>query len=356
MTLIPGDGIGPEVAAAARLAVEATGVGIEWDVQLAGAGAVATGLGPLPERTLASVRERGVALKGPVATAAGAGTRSVNLTLRDALELHTGIRPCRLLRGAPSPLQDFDVVVTRMLHGDLYAGIEFTAGSTGAQELRRVIADAGGVELPEDAGISVKPISLRRVEQAARAAFAWARANGRRRVTIAHKATVMRATDGVFLEAARAVAEREFPELAVDDRLIDTLCHDLVARGPGPTVLFAPMLYGDVLSDLCAGLTGGLGLAPGANLGDRCAVFEPVHGTAPRLDNGRSNPMAMIRSAAMMLRHLEEKEAADALERAVAEVVAAGRCVTYDVRPGRDPDGAAGTEEVAEAVAGRLRA
>lgn len=353
VTLIPGDGIGPDVVAAARRAVEATGVEVEWDEQPAGAAAMSDAGTPLPEATVASVRERGVALKGPLATPRG-GFRSANLSLREELGLDTGVRPCRALEGAHAPFAGTDLVVARMTEGDLYAGIEYPAEAPAAARLRALVAETGAT-VAADAGISLKPMSRAQVERAARRAMRWASDNGRARVTIAHKATVMKATDGLFLDAAREVAEREFPMLEVDDRLVDSLCHDLVRRPAGLDVLFAPVVYGDLLSDLAAGLAGGLGLAPGVNLGDGCAVFEAAHGTAPRLAGaGRANPMAMVLSGAMLLRHLGEAEAAGRLETAVAAVVADGRTVTYDLRPDRDASLAAGTEAVAEAVVSRL--
>jgi isocitrate dehydrogenase (NAD+) len=355
VTLIPGDGIGPEVTTAARLVLDATGVAIEWDVQPAGHDALARAGTPLPDALVASISERGVALKGPVATPVDGGFRSVNVALRDALRLHTGIRPARTLPGAPVAFAGVDVVVARMLGGDLYAGIEYAAGTAPAAGIRRLVAEVSGERIAADAGISLKPISAAAAEAAARATMAWAQAAGRERVTVVHKASVMRATDGLFLERAREVARSEFPALELEERAVDSVCHDLVARPPRPDVLLTTMLYGDLLSDLCAGLTGGLGLAPGANLGDGCAVFEPVHGTAPRLAGAdRANPLAMIRSGAMLLRRLGEDAAAEGVEDAVAGVVAEGRCVTYDLRSDRDPGRAAGTAAVAEAVAARL--
>jgi isocitrate dehydrogenase (NAD+) len=354
VTLIPGDGIGPEVTAAARLALEATGVAIEWDVQRAGAEALAECGSALPDGLVESVRERGTALKGPLATPSGPGFASVNVALREALELHTGVRPARALPGSPASFRALDVVVARMLPGDLYAGIEYAAGEPAAEEIRRLVAASSGQRIPADAGISLKPISAMQAETATRTALAWAVGAGRQRVTIVHKAAVMRATDGLFLRTARAVGEREFPQLTLDERSVDAVCHDLVT-GRGLDVLLAPMLYGDVLSDLCAGMAGGLGLAPGVNLGERCAVFEAVHGTAPRLAGAdRANPLAMIRCGAMLLRHLGENGAADRVEGAVAAVLAEGRTLTYDMRSGRDSGGAAGTRAVAEAVAARV--
>jgi isocitrate dehydrogenase (NAD+) len=321
VTLIPGDGIGPEVTAAARLAIEAAGVEIDWDVQFAGSAAFGRHGTALPASVVDSVRDRGAALKGPVATPRDAGSRSVNLALRERLGLHTGIRPCRAPPGISCPIPGVDVVVARVLPGDLYAGIEYEAADTGADDLRRLVAESGAGHIPADAGISLKSISPGEVERAARCALEWARANGRQKVTVVHKAAVMRATDGAFLRTCLAVAEGEFPDLELDDRQVDAVCHDLVVRPRDLDVLLAPMLYGDLLSDLCAGLSGGLGLAPGANLGDGCAVFEPVHGTAPRLaGSGRANPMAAMLSAAMLLRHLGDQRAAARVEEAVAAV------------------------------------
>lgn len=324
VTLIPGDGVGPEVTAGARTVLEATGVEIDWDVRDAA-------------DAVESIRERGVALKGPTSTPTE-GRRSANLALRAALGLHTSIRPVR--RGG------VDLVVARMNGEDLYAGIEWEAGSEGAREVARLARETLGAEIAADAGISLKPLSRGQIERSVRAALRWAQENGRRRVTIAHKATVMRATDGVFLDVARAEAEKT--GLEVDDRLVDTLCGDLARRPEGYDVLLAPVMYGDLLSDLAAGLAGGPGIAPNANLGDGCAVFEPVHGSAPRIA-GRSmaNPFAAILAGALLLRHLGEAEAAERVERAVA----GSEVVTYDLVPGRDEAAGASTEAAAEAVA-----
>lgn len=293
IVVLPGDGIGPDVVAAAQRAVEATGVPVEWDVHAV-----------YDDALVAAARETGAILKGPVG-ASGAG-RSPNLALREALGLELGVRPCRG-RGR-------DVVVTRMLAGDLYAGIEFSAKHGAA--LRDL---APGI--PPDAAIALKPISHAAAASSARMAFAWARAHGRSRVTIVHKATVMPVTDGLFLAAAYEQAS-EFPQLTVDDRLVDAVCHDLVTDRDPLDVLLAPMLYGDILSDVCAGLTGGLGFAPGVNLGPGCAVFEAVHGTARRhAGRGTASPIALIRSGAMLLEHLGESEAAARLH-AAADAVA----------------------------------
>jgi len=357
VTLIPGDGVGPEVVGAARRALEATGVDFRWDVREAGAATVARGDEPLPAAVVASMRECGVALKGPLATKASGEHRSANLALREQLALHTNVRPCRAYPGAPSWRGDFDVVVARMTGEDLYAGPEYPAGGADTEVLRRAIAQTRGDAPPPDAGVAIKALSHSAARRTSRAALAYARANGRARVTVVHKATVMPRTDGLFLTAAREVAAAEFPELELEERLVDTVCHDLVTRPERCDMLLAPVLYGDLLSDLCAGLAGGLGLAPGVILGDGCAVFEAAHGTAPRLaGRDRANPMAAMLCGVLLLRHLGEGEAAQRLEEAVAAVVAAGRSVTYDLRPDREEPGAAGTREAADAVVAALSA
>jgi isocitrate dehydrogenase (NAD+) len=327
VTLIPGDGIGPEVVAAARRVLDRTDANLVWDeCDVDGA--------------LASIREHGVALKGPLSTRTR-GARSVNLALRAELDLFAGIRPARNLTGG-----GLDVVVVRMNTEDLYAGIEYAARSPEAAELRALVSRAGGPSLGKDTGLSLKPLSASAARRTARRAFEYARSEGRSKVTAVHKATVMRYTDGVFLEAAREVASN-FPDTEFADVLVDTACHQLVRRPADYDVLLCPMLYGDVLADLAAALAGGIGLAPGANVGDDYAVFEAVHGTAPRrAGTGRANPMGLILSGAMLLRHLGESAEGARVEQAVADVLADGRTLTYDLSPGR----AAGTAEVADAI------
>jgi isocitrate dehydrogenase (NAD+) len=353
VTLIPGDGIGPEVCAAARGAVEATGVAIEWDLQEFGAEAYGREGPALLERVIASVRERGVALKGPTSTPSGTGFRSINIALRRDLDLYAGVRPSRALPGVATPFPETDVVVVRMNTEDLYAGIEYARDEDTAATLREIVAATRGAELPPDTGVSLKPLSYAASARVARAAFEYARANGRRRVSAVHKATVMRATDGLFLDACRAVAAG-YEDLEFDDRLVDNACAKLVMRPRDCDVLVMPMLYGDIVSDVAAGLVGGLGVAPGVNLGDEAAVFEAVHGSAPRHGGrDRANPFAMMLSGAMMLRHLGEADSAARLEQAIAGVTREGRTLTYDLaRDGRAP---ASTSEVAEAVVARLR-
>jgi len=354
VVLIPGNGIGPEVVEAARRAMEATGVRFAWDVHELGAVAIERHGTPLPAEALESIAACGVALKGPVATPAHAGFRSVNLALREELGLQAGIRPARTWPGAPAPVGGLDVVVVRMLGGDLFAGIEFVAGTDAAARLRKLVAETHGRELPADAGVSLKPISPTETKAVARLALSYAREHGRRKITVVHKATVMRATDGAFLAAAREAWGEEPVDVVLDDRLVDTICHDLVVRPGSCDVLLTSMLYGDLLSDLCAGLSGGLGLAPGANVGQSCAVFEAVHGTAARhAGRDRANPMAVMLSGTMLLRHIGEARAADRLQGAVAAVLADGQTLTYDLARGRGRDPSS-TTAVTDAVIAAL--
>ena len=354
VTLIPGDGIGPEVTEATVIALEATGVVFEWDRQRAGAAAHEREGEALPGGVIASIRERGVALKGPIATPTGVGYRSVNLALRRELGLYVGIRPCRAIEGVHTAFPRTDIVVVRMLREDLYEGIEYAPGAEDTAALRAVLEETRGARAAADAGFTIKPLSRSESARVARRAFEYAVENGRSRVTAVHKATVMRHTDGLFLEGAREVAE-EFPGIDYDERLVDNACGSLVSRPEAFDVLLLPMLYGDIASDIGAGLIGGLGLAPGVNLGDDCAVFEPVHGSAPRLA-GRNvaNPLAMILTGEMLLRRIGEGEAADRLAEAVAAVVREGRHLSYDLTPSRGESSASATSEVAEAVAARL--
>lgn len=349
--LIPGDGIGPEVSAAARRVLDASGAELDWEVLDVGEGPYREGGEALPERAVEAIRERGLALKGPVSTKADHPYRSVNVELRERLDLFLGVRPSRTLPGVSSPFPDADLVVVRMHAGDLYAGLDFAAADPTAVAIAEAVAASGGGHVPDDAGITLKPISRSAALRAARAALAWARDNGRRRLTVVHKANVMRASDGVFLEAAREAAA-EVPEIELDDSLVDRVCADLVRDPARFDVLFAPMAYGDIVSDLAAALCGGLGTAPGALLGDDSAVFEAVHGSAPRhAGNGTANPVALILSGAMMLRHGGEGEAAERVEAAVAAATAGG-AMTRDLAPGGKE--ALGTEEMADAIMERL--
>ncbi len=352
VTLIPGDGIGPEVTEAARRVLEASGAELEWERHEVGMPAVERHGEALPDAVLSSVERNGVALKGPVSTPIGATFRSPNVGLRRRLDLFAQARPCRTWAGVPSRYSGIDLVVMRETTEDLYAGVEFEAGTDSARELRSWLSGRG-VELREHTGISIKPISEEAALRAFRFAFDYARRNGRRRITVAHKASVMRFTDGLFLSAARQVAV-ENPDVELDDVLVDSLAAQLVRRPEDIDVVVAPNLYGDILADLAAGLVGSVGLVPGANYGERAAVFEPAHGTAPaHAGRDEVNPMATVLSGALMLRHLGEDEAALRVEGAVGEVLAEGRRVTYDVKEGGRA-GAAATSEVADAVIEKL--
>lgn len=355
VTLIPGDGIGQSVTDAACRVLDATGVDLEWDRHLVGAPALERGAeSPLPESVLASIREHGLALKGPVATPSGSGFRSVNVALRRELDLFAQVRPCRSRRSTPGlRTADIDVVVVRETTEDLYSGIEYASGEPATRELIAWLTTHGAAVHP-DAGISIKPISGSASRRMLDFAFSWARDQGRRRVTIVHKATVMRATDGLFVTTAREVS-REHPGIDVDERQVDLTAALLVARPEELDVLVMPNQYGDILSDVAAAMIGGVGLAPGANYGDAVAMFEPAHGTAPRIaDRGIANPVATILSGVLLLRHIGEADAADRVERAVDAVLADGERVTYDLRPGRDLSGAATTSEMTDAIIERL--
>ncbi|HVH54198.1 MAG TPA: isocitrate/isopropylmalate dehydrogenase family protein [Actinomycetota bacterium] len=350
VTLIPGDGVGPELSEATRRVLEATGVGFDWDVQEAGADVVERYGTPLPDHVLESIWRNGVAIKGPITTPVGSGFRSVNVALRKELDLYACLRPCKWYRGVRSRYEDVDVVIVRENTEDLYAGIEFEEGSPGANELIEFIAEKTGKRIRADAGISIKPISAWGTERIVRFAFDYARSYGRTKVTAVHKANIMKFTDGLFLETARRVAET-YADIGFEDRIVDNLTMQLVQRPEEYDVLVLPNLYGDIVSDLCAGLIGGLGVAPGANIGDDAAVFEATHGSAPKYKGmNRVNPMAMMLSGVLMLRHLGETEAADRLESAIAAVIADGKSVTYDMKPSRDDPTSVGTSQVADAV------
>ena len=354
VTFIPGDGTGPEIAEATRRVLEAAadigGFAFDWDMQQAGAaGGEQTGE-VLPEAVLESIRSNKVAIKGPLTTPVGKGFRSVNVALRKALDLYACLRPCKTYAGAPSNFPDFDVVVVRENTEDLYAGVEFPQGSPEVARLIEVIGELGGGTIRPDSGISIKPISIGGTERIVRFALDHARANGRKKVTAVHKANIMKFSDGLFLEVARRVAQ-DYPDIEFDDWIVDIMTQLLVKRPWDFDVLVLPNLYGDIVSDLCAGIVGGLGLAPGANIGTEVAVFEPTHGSAPRYaGQNKVNPMAMMLSGVLMLRHLGETETANRLEQAIASVVAEGTSVTYDLKADRNDPTAVGTSQVGDAV------
>jgi isocitrate dehydrogenase (NAD+) len=353
--LIPGDGTGPELTEATRRVLEATGVEFDWDVRHAGTDVMEEhGGNPLPDEVLDAIRDAGVALKGPITTPVGGGFRSVNVGLRKALDLYAQVRPCKSYPGVRTRFEDVDLVVVRENTEDLYAGIEYEQGSPEAEELLGWIEAHGGRLAHRDAGISIKPISISGTRRIVEYAFDYARRNGRRKVTAVHKANIMKFSDGLYLRVAREVAA-ENDDVEFDDRIVDNMSMQLVQRPEEYDVLVCPNLYGDVVSDLCAGMIGGLGMAPGANVGEGIAVFEPTHGSAPKYaGQNKVNPMAQMLSGMLMLRYLEEREAADRLEEAIAEVIREGESVTYDMKPSRDDPSAVGTSEVADAIVEKL--
>ena len=354
VTFIPGDGVGPELSEATRRVLEATGVAFDWEVQEAGADVMDKYGTPLPEHVLESIRTNGIAIKGPITTPVGKGFRSVNVALRKELDLYCCLRPCKSYPGVRSRYENVDLVICRENHEDLYAGIEFEQGQPDTLKLIEFISDLSGKRIREDSGISIKPISVTGTKRIVRWAFEYARRNGRKKVTAVHKANIMKFSDGLFLATAQEVAG-EFPDIEFEDRIVDNLAMQLVGRPEEYDVLVLPNLYGDIISDLCAGLIGGLGVAPGGNIGDEAAVFEATHGSAPKYRGmNKVNPMAMMFSGVLMLRHLEETQAADRLEEALAGVIAEGRSVTYDMKPRRDDPTAVGTSQVADAVIEKL--
>jgi isocitrate dehydrogenase (NAD+) len=355
VTLIPGDGTGPELTEATRRVLEATGVAFEWDVASAGEEAMAANGGnPLPDATLETIRATGVALKGPITTPVGGGFRSVNVGLRKSLDMYAQVRPCKTYPGVRTRFSDVDLVIIRENTEDLYAGIEYEEGTPDARELIAWIESKGGRLRWKDAGISIKPISITGTRRIFDFAFDWARKNGRRQITAVHKANIMKFSDGLWLRVAREVAA-ENPDIEFNDRIVDNMCMQLVQRPEEYDVLVLPNLYGDVLSDLCAGMIGGLGVAPGANYGDSVAVFEPTHGSAPKYTGqNKVNPIAELLSGMLMLRHLGEDDAARRLEQATAAVIADGRSLTYDMKPTRDDPTAVGTSQVADAIIEKL--
>jgi isocitrate dehydrogenase (NAD+) len=354
VTLIPGDGIGPEVSEAARRVLDATGVPIEWEVREAGLTALESQGDVLPEETLASLKRNTVGLKGPMTTPIGSGFRSVNVGLRQALGLYANLRPGKSLAGVQSVFRDIDLVVVRENLEGMYTGIEFDTGTPEAAEVIEEINARSTRQIDPSAALSIKLITPAESRRIVEYAFEYARANGRTQVTAVHKANIMKFTDGLFLRVAREVAEEQ-GDIEFEDRIVDNLSMQLVQRPEEYDVLVCPNLYGDIVSDLCAGLIGGLGLAPGGNFGTHAAVFEPTHGSAPKYTGqNRVNPMAMMLSGVMMLRHLEEREAADRVEAAIAAVIAEGKSVTYDMKPSRDDASAVGTSDVADAVIDKM--
>jgi isocitrate dehydrogenase (NAD+) len=360
VTLITGDGVGPELAEAARKCVDATGVAIAWDVQEAGVDVMERTGTPIPDSVMESVRRTGCALKAPITTPVGTGFRSINVYLRQELGLFACIRPCKHYRGVRSFFSELgvDIVIVRENTEDLYAGVEFEAGRAETGQLIDFInslpSDRKIKTSGDETGVSIKPISVSGTERIVHCAFDYARKNGRRKVTAVHKANIMKYSDGLFLATAAKVAE-QYPDIEFEERIVDNMCMQLTQKPELYDVLVLPNLYGDIVSDLGAGLVGGLGVAPGANIGPGGAVFEATHGSAPKYKGqNKVNPTALILSGMLMLKHLGEMDAADRLERAVAAVIAEGKDVTYDLKPHRDDPTAVGTQEMADAICARM--
>ncbi len=362
VTLITGDGVGPELAEATRRCVDATGVAINWDVQEAGVDVMERLGTPLPDAVMESIARTDCALKAPITTPVGTGFRSINVHLRQELGLFACVRPCKYYPGVRSFFSEVpvDLVIVRENTEDLYAGIEFERGKPETGELidyiNKVSPDRQIKSGREETGVSIKPLSVSGTERIVRCAFEYARDNGRKKVSAVHKANIMKYTDGLFLEIARKVAE-EFADTGIEfeDRIVDNMCMQLAQKPELYDVLVLPNLYGDIVSDLAAGIVGGLGVAPGMNLGPNGAVFEATHGSAPKYKGqNKVNPTALILSGMLMLRYLKEEDAAQRLEKAVAAVIAEGKDVTYDMKPHRDDPTAVGTREMADAICAKL--
>ncbi|MFN2462618.1 MAG: isocitrate/isopropylmalate dehydrogenase family protein [Candidatus Dormibacteria bacterium] len=356
VTMIPGDGVGPELSEATMRVLEGTGVQFEWEIVQAGENVMAEHGTPLPENVLESIRRNKVAIKGPITTPVGKGFRSVNVALRKELDLYALFRPCKSYEGVRSRYADIDILMVRENTEDAYAGIEFQEGQADTHEVIDFLNSKSGKPIREDSGITIKPISVFGSRRVVKSAFEYARANGRKKLTAVHKANIMKHTDGLFLHVAQEVAA-DYPDIEFEDRIVDNMCMQLVQKPELYDMLVLPNLYGDIVSDLGAGLIGGLGLAPGANIGDEVALFEATHGSAPKYaGQNKMNPMAMLLSGVMMLNHLGEKEAAVRLEGAIADVIREGKDVTYDMKPDRNDPTAVGTSQVADAIIRRMQA
>lgn len=350
VTLILGDGTGPELAEATKRCIDATGVEIKWDVCEAGVDVYEKTNELLPLKTVESIKKNKVALKAPITTPVGTGFRSINVQLRKMFDLYINLRPAKSYEGVRSRFEDIDLVVFRENTDDLYVGIEFEKGKDKTLELIKFLNENSEDKIKDDSGVSIKPISVFKTERIVRAAFEYAQKYNRKKVTAVHKANIMKFTDGLFLETARNVA-KDFPDIEFEDRIVDNMCMQLIQKPELYDVLVLPNLYGDIVSDLCAGIVGGLGVAPGANIGRDIAIFEAVHGSAPKYKGlNKVNPTALILSGVLMLRYLKEDEAADKLENAVKEVIKEGKDVTYDLKDNRDDPSAVGTKEMADAI------
>jgi isocitrate dehydrogenase (NAD+) len=357
VTLITGDGVGPEIAEAMKQCVEATKVDIEWDVQEAGSDVVDKYGTPLPDKVIESIKENKVAIKAPITTPLGSGFRSVNVALRQQLDLFACVRPCKYYSGIKSLLKNpemVDIVIIRENTEDLYAGIEFEEGQEKTKEIIKEIKDLANKNIRQDSGISIKPISRFGTERIVKFAFEYAKKHNRKKVTAVTKSNIMKFSDGLFQRVAEEVAQ-QYTDIEFEHIIVDNMCMQLVQKPENYDVLVLPNLYGDIISDLCAGLVGGLGVAPGANISKEYAVFEATHGSAPKYKGmNKVNPTALILSAVMMLRHINEIKAADKLEKAVADVIKEGKDVTYDLKPHKDDPTAVGTKEMADAIIRKL--
>ncbi|MGD0785334.1 MAG: isocitrate/isopropylmalate dehydrogenase family protein [Sedimentisphaerales bacterium] len=355
VTLITGDGIGPEIAEASKRCIDATGVDIKWELAEAGVDVMAKTGTPLPQATIDSVKKNGIGLKAPITTPVGTGFRSINVFLRQELELYACLRPCKSYKGVRSRYSNIDLVLVRENTEDLYAGIEFEKGKDDTIELINWLNNHSKRKIGNDAGISIKPISVKGTEKIVRFAFEYARKNKRKKVTSVHKANIMKYTDGLWLEISRQVA-KNYSDIEFEDRIVDNMCMQLIQKPELYDVLVLPNLYGDILSDLCAGLVGGLGVAPGANIGDKGAIFEATHGSAPKYaGQNKVNPCALILSGVLLLRHMGKTKEADKLEKAVADVIAQGKDVTYDMKDDRNDPTAVGTSQMADAIIRKIK-
>ncbi len=354
ITLIPGDGIGPELTQATVKVIEATGADIKWDEVNAGAEVYQKEGTVLPQRVIDSLNKNKIGIKGPITTPVGTGFRSVNVAMRKIFNLYACLRPCKSYAGVRSRYKDIDLVVVRENTEDLYAGIEFEKDSDEAKDLIDFIKNKKDAQIREDSGISIKPISVTGTEKIVRFAFEYAKKNNRKKVTGVHKANIMKYTDGLFLQVFREVASR-YPEIESEDRIVDNMCMQLVQKPELYDVMVLPNLYGDIISDLAAGLVGGLGVAPGGNIGDEIALFEPTHGSAPKYKGqDKANPTAMMLSGVLMLRHIGEGDRADLLESAIAANIEEGKYVTYDMKEDRDDPAAVGTRQYASAIVDKI--
>ena len=355
VTLIRGDGIGPEIAEATRRCIDATGAQINWDIVEAGVDIMQETGTPLPPETIESIRKNGVALKAPITTPVGTGFRSINVHLRQEFDMYACLRPCKTYKGVRSRYADIDLVVVRENTEDLYAGIEFEKSDDDTIELINWLNNHSKRKISNDSGISIKPISVAGTTRIVRFAFEYARKMGRRKVTSVHKANIMKFSDGLWLETSLEVA-KDYPDIDFEERIVDNMCMQLIQKPELYDVIVLPNLYGDIISDLCAGLVGGLGVAPGANIGENGAIFEATHGSAPKYaGQNKVNPTALILSGALMLNHLDMMSEAAKLEKAVASVIAEGKDVTYDLKPERTDPTAVGTQEMADAIIAKIK-